>query len=98
MAVLYSIITHSQGERLIYQGLCDKTTHVAKFLQSVGMKIRQPNVMELLRGTLWSNKVIVIKHEVDDSILLTHDLLKDLKLEGTKQAEAILKQRRQKRK
>lgn len=96
----YTVFIHDNGENLNYQGLAHGAVNASKFLKSKGYRIERQNVEEMASDPpkRTHRKVIVVKHEVADHELLTEKLEKELKLEGTKQAEAILKQRKQKRK
>lgn len=100
MKVFYTVFTHDKGDNLNYQGIENSATGVALFLKSKGYAIERENVSVMAQEVpkKWSNKVIVRKHLVDESELITDRLLKNLKIEGTKQAEEILKLRKQKRK
>lgn len=96
MKVFYTVFTHDKGENLNYQGIEKSATDVSLFLKSKGYAIERENVSVMAQEVpkKMSSKVIVRKHLVDESVLITPKLLKDLKLEGIKAAKAVLRNRR----
>lgn len=91
MKAYYSILT--QGESLIYKGLIESATNAAIYCEKIGIPMCRENVSELANGKRWSNKVIIIRHLVDEEVLITPTLLKDLRLKGERVAERLLKNR-----
>lgn len=72
--------------------------HAVLVLKKEGHKFSRQHIHELVSGKRWSNRIIVVKHEIDDCEAITSSLLNDLKLRGQKEAKALLRQRKQKRK
>lgn len=95
MKVFYTVFFHDKGENLNYQGIEKSATDVALFLKSKGYAIERENVSVMAQEVpkKMSSKVIVRKHLVDESVLITPELLKNLKLEGIKAAKAVLRNR-----
>lgn len=99
MKVFYTVFFHDKGENLNYQGIEKSATDVSLFLKSNGYAIERENVSVMAQEVpkRMNSKVIVRKHFVEESVLITPDLFKDLKLEGEKKAKALLRQRKQKK-
>lgn len=98
MRVFYSILYHDNDRTVNYKGCNTSGPLCEAFLLSEGKELYQADVSEMVNGKKWHPSVIVIRHLVDESELLTPSLLKDLKLEGIKAAKAVLRQRKQKNK
>lgn len=99
MKVFYSVFT-IEADTLNYQGIAYGATNASKYYKSRGIPLEKENVCQMGSNPPKKThpKAIVVRHEVEDHELLTAKLENDLKLEATKQAEAILKQRKRKRK
>lgn len=98
MKVFYSVFTIEE-DSLNYQGIAYGATNASKYYKSKGIPLEKENVCQMVTNPPKKThpKAIVVRHEVEDHELLTAQLEKRLKLEGTKQAEAILIQRRDKK-
>lgn len=97
MRVFYSILFHDNDRTANYKGCTVSGPLCEAYLLSQGHAVYQADVSEMVNGKKWHEQVIIVRHLKDESLLIDTALLKDLKLEGTKQAEAILKQRRDKK-
>lgn len=82
---------------LNYEGVANSTVNVSEYLLSKGYAVYHTHVNAIVEGTMVRD-LIINKHLVDESTLITIDLLKDLRFDGTKQAEALLKSRKEKKK
>lgn len=89
---LFTIHEQTSGSLGLYLGVATGTTSIELCLSLKGINIKRENVYTLLSGKWWSKEVVIIPHEVEEQ-LFTVELLTDLKLRGTKAAEALLSER-----
>lgn len=99
MKAFYSVFTVESGS-LNYQGIAYGSVNASEFLKRKGIPVEHGNVLEMASNPPKRNnsRCIVVRHLVKDHRLITEDLLKTLKMKGQRQAERLLKERKQKRK